>query len=196
MTFKAARCPTCGGDLQVPDDRTSVKCMYCGGEVIVREAIRLAAGRVKEFTTATAVEKIIDESAPFPVEKVKNESYIIFAALLGVGLLSFLCAGREFGIIMLITAVIVGIIMLSIRSSNIKKLKWANEEMSKVPPRKLVTAYKGHCPYCDSDIKLPSGAPGADCPACNKRIVIRDSKFYSVDTPVSGVRLSEKESDA
>lgn len=170
--------------------------MYCGGEVVGREAIRLAAGRVKEFTTATAVEKIIDESAPFPVEKVRNESYIIFAVLVGLGLLSFLCAGREFGIIMSVTAVIVGIIMFSIRSSNIKKLEWANEEMSKVPPRKLVIAYKGHCPYCDSDIKLPSGAQGADCPACKKRIVIRDSKFFSVDTPVSGIRLSGEESDA
>jgi DNA-directed RNA polymerase subunit RPC12/RpoP len=170
--------------------------MYCGGEVVVQEAIRLAAGRVKEFTTATSIEKIIDESAPFPIEKVKNESYIIFAALIGIGLLSFLCAGSEFGIIMLITSIVVGIIMFSIRSSNIKKLKWANKEMSKIPPRKLLVGYKGRCPYCDSDITLPSGAPGADCPACNKRIVIRDTKFFSVDTPVSGIRLSEKESDA
>ncbi len=25
------------------------------------------------------------------------------------------------------------------------------------------------------------------CPVCHKRIVIRDSKFYSVDTPISGL---------
>ena len=191
MTFKAARCPTCGGDLQVPDDRTSVKCMYCGGEVIVREAIRLAAGRVKEFTTATAVEKVIDESTPFPVEQVKNQSYFIFAVLIGIGLLSLLCAGREFGIIMLATSVVVGIIMLVIRSSNIRKLEQANEAMSKIPPRKVLVSYKGHCPYCDSEITLPPNVHGTDCPACNKRIVIRDTKFFSVDTPVSGIRLSE-----
>jgi len=44
MTFKAARCPSCGGDLQVPDDRHAVNCMYCGANVIVREAIQAAAG--------------------------------------------------------------------------------------------------------------------------------------------------------
>ena len=44
MTFKAAKCPNCGGDLQVPDDRTSIKCMYCGGEVMVHTAIQAAAG--------------------------------------------------------------------------------------------------------------------------------------------------------
>ncbi|HEV7684876.1 MAG TPA: CFI-box-CTERM domain-containing protein [Pyrinomonadaceae bacterium] len=44
MTFKAANCPSCSGDLQVPDDRDVVKCMYCGENVIVREAIQAAAG--------------------------------------------------------------------------------------------------------------------------------------------------------
>lgn len=44
MTFRAARCPSCSGELQVPDDRDVVKCMYCGGNVIVREAIQAAAG--------------------------------------------------------------------------------------------------------------------------------------------------------
>lgn len=44
MTFKAASCPSCSGDLQVPDDRDVVKCMYCGENVIVGEAIQAAAG--------------------------------------------------------------------------------------------------------------------------------------------------------
>jgi len=42
--FVAAKCPSCGGDLQVPDDRDQVKCMYCGGTVITRQAIQLASG--------------------------------------------------------------------------------------------------------------------------------------------------------
>lgn len=45
MTFKAAKCPNCAGDIQVPDDRDTAKCMYCGGDVVVREAIRLAGGK-------------------------------------------------------------------------------------------------------------------------------------------------------
>lgn len=43
MTFRPAQCPTCGGSLQVPDDHATVKCLYCGGAVIVREAIQAAA---------------------------------------------------------------------------------------------------------------------------------------------------------
>jgi len=44
MAFKAAICPSCGGDLQVPDDRDSVKCMYCGTNIIVRQAIQAGSG--------------------------------------------------------------------------------------------------------------------------------------------------------
>jgi len=42
MPFKAAKCPNCAGDIQVPDDRDTAKCMYCGSDIIVREAIKLA----------------------------------------------------------------------------------------------------------------------------------------------------------
>lgn len=44
MNFKAAICPSCGGQLRVPDDRDSVKCMYCGSDIVVREAIQKAGG--------------------------------------------------------------------------------------------------------------------------------------------------------
>lgn len=44
MTFKAAICPSCGGQLQVPDDRDSVKCMYCGTDIVVRQAIQSGTG--------------------------------------------------------------------------------------------------------------------------------------------------------
>lgn len=46
MLFTAAKCPNCAGDLQVPEDRDSVKCMYCGSDIIVREAIKAAAASV------------------------------------------------------------------------------------------------------------------------------------------------------
>jgi hypothetical protein len=75
MSFKAATCPNCGGALQVPTDLDSVKCMYCGGEIVVREAIRLAVGQVREFTEATAEENIIDESKPFSIEAYKKQGY-------------------------------------------------------------------------------------------------------------------------
>jgi predicted RNA-binding Zn-ribbon protein involved in translation (DUF1610 family) len=44
VELKPAICPNCGGDLRIPEDRTVVKCMYCGKDIIVREAIAKAIG--------------------------------------------------------------------------------------------------------------------------------------------------------
>lgn len=49
MDFVSAKCPQCGGALQVPEDRDSVKCMYCGTDVLVREAINLFSGDTNNF---------------------------------------------------------------------------------------------------------------------------------------------------
>lgn len=46
MEFKPARCPSCGGELQVPDKMDTVKCMYCGSEIVVKEAIKAASNIV------------------------------------------------------------------------------------------------------------------------------------------------------
>lgn len=32
MSFKPAKCPNCAGDIQVPEDRDTVKCIYCGSD--------------------------------------------------------------------------------------------------------------------------------------------------------------------
>ena len=49
VEFQAARCPSCGGELRVPTDRDVMKCLYCGSEVVVREAI--AAARTPTIQT-------------------------------------------------------------------------------------------------------------------------------------------------
>lgn len=46
MSFKAAKCPNCAGDIQVPEERDTAKCMYCGSDIVVREAIKLAASEI------------------------------------------------------------------------------------------------------------------------------------------------------
>ena len=43
MEFKRAICPSCGGNLQLPPDRKTASCLYCGGELIVQDAINAAA---------------------------------------------------------------------------------------------------------------------------------------------------------
>lgn len=49
MKFIAAICPQCAGSLQVPDDREIVKCMYCGVDVVVRQAVQLIPGNSKNL---------------------------------------------------------------------------------------------------------------------------------------------------
>lgn len=39
MKFIPAKCPSCNGELRVPDDLDFVKCLYCGIDVKVRDAI-------------------------------------------------------------------------------------------------------------------------------------------------------------
>jgi tetratricopeptide (TPR) repeat protein len=41
MKFESAICPSCGGQLQIPDDREFVKCMYCGSEIKVRDVLNI-----------------------------------------------------------------------------------------------------------------------------------------------------------
>ena len=40
MNFVAARCPQCGGDLQLDKDKETGFCMHCGSKIIVQDAIR------------------------------------------------------------------------------------------------------------------------------------------------------------
>ena len=42
MKFIPAKCPTCQGELQVPDDKDFIICMYCGVNVKVRDALKLS----------------------------------------------------------------------------------------------------------------------------------------------------------
>lgn len=57
MIFKAAICPSCGGQLQVPDDRDVVMCMYCGTEIVVREAIQAGSGiNIENYLKLAATE--------------------------------------------------------------------------------------------------------------------------------------------
>ncbi len=43
------------------------------------------------------------------------------------------------------------------------------------------TSIKGLCPYCGYEVSCSSKIPGINCPSCNKRIIIREKKFYKID---------------
>lgn len=40
MSFEAAKCPSCGANIQVPTDTEQANCMYCGRQIFVKEAIQ------------------------------------------------------------------------------------------------------------------------------------------------------------
>lgn len=44
MNFHPAKCPSCSGQLQLPEDRETVRCMYCGTEIIVSVALGSRSG--------------------------------------------------------------------------------------------------------------------------------------------------------
>ena len=48
MELKPAICPFCGADLRLPEDKKVLKCMYCGRDVIVHDAIEKAVSPTVE----------------------------------------------------------------------------------------------------------------------------------------------------
>lgn len=51
MEFIAAVCPQCAGNLQVPDDRDTIKCMYCGTDIIIKDASDSKHKKLKNLAT-------------------------------------------------------------------------------------------------------------------------------------------------
>jgi len=49
VEFIAAKCPNCGGDLRLPDDKKQVKCMYCSFDIIVRDAVNSAQVNIENL---------------------------------------------------------------------------------------------------------------------------------------------------
>ena len=63
MKFVLAKCPSCSGDLQVPDDKDFIICMYCGSSIKVRDAIKISV----ESNLPNLI-KLIEEA-------IKNQNY-------------------------------------------------------------------------------------------------------------------------
>lgn len=186
MNLKAALCPSCGGKLQLPDDKPTASCAYCGAMVTVQEAFRLA-GRVRDFTIATKLEKI-REHTPFDVAAAKrlNNQILIFVAIGGL-LISFCLGGSNRGFGVLMALIFLGLIPIIyfIRSDSLRKIIAADQEILQKGPMVTVIGYKGMCPYCDTSITTKGNVKGETCSACQKRFIVSDSKFYSVDTPLA-----------
>lgn len=60
MEFLKGVCPHCSGELQIPHDRETVICMYCGKELLVKDALvqQEAASRPEPVTDEAAIEAL------------------------------------------------------------------------------------------------------------------------------------------
>lgn len=60
MEFLKGVCPHCSGELQIPHDREMVICMYCGKELLVKDALvqQEAASRPEPVTDEAAIEAL------------------------------------------------------------------------------------------------------------------------------------------
>ena len=60
MEFLKGVCPHCNGELQIPEDRETIICMYCGKELSVKDAVaqQEASSRPEPVTDDTAIEAL------------------------------------------------------------------------------------------------------------------------------------------
>lgn len=73
VEFKAAKCPNCGGNLQLPNNIENVKCLYCGSDIIVRDAIRKV--EVENIASADNLLKLAEEARKSNNNKLAYEYY-------------------------------------------------------------------------------------------------------------------------
>lgn len=185
MTFRAAKCPNCAGSLEVPDDKTTVRCLYCKSEIVVRDAIQLVTNRVREFTKAEAVRFKSDPKQAKGLHQRANVSLIVGGLSFVAFLFSFvaLSASKNNSLIVLVFISLIGA-TLGLTFGLILHITAAFCNSNRV------LGWIGLCPYCETQVRADEADKGLTCPACNRRIVFRDSKFISVDTSVGVARTS------
>lgn len=176
MSFKAAKCPSCQGALQVPDDMDSVKCMYCGVNVMVRQAIQLATGKIKESTNTT------------PIMKARKD---IFAGVIFIlfGLL-FLATENILGAALGLCCL--GMAIFLIFNDGDEEIGFTGEcpycsthlSILYGSASSLLNRFTSLSPSLNANGKII----GITCTACQNRIVVRDNKLFSIDTTVSGAQ--------
>ena len=70
MELKKIKCPTCGGELDIPEDSDQMKCNFCGSKVIIDDKAT-EVGRIKK--AEIKAKKELDEHEL--ENRKKNDSY-------------------------------------------------------------------------------------------------------------------------
>jgi predicted RNA-binding Zn-ribbon protein involved in translation (DUF1610 family) len=184
MDFKVAKCPSCGGKLQIEVSTTVISCAYCGSTVKAQEVLS-AQSIVRALTVATKLEKVRNHT-PFDPYSMKLQTNVVLGLFSAFGLIALtLSEGSE--IMILIGLVVLGLmpVVYTARTNKLSKIIAADEEFAKKGPAVMVIGYEGECPYCGTTVTAGVNVSGETCLACHKRYIIRDCKFFSIETPVT-----------
>ena len=190
MTLQAAKCPNCAGSLEVPDDKATVKCLYCKSEIVVRDAIQLAIGRVKHFTKAEPIRQEPNPEQSHRRRVGAKRSFTVSGISLVVSLISGVAlaamgnddfSGLE-ALIFVVALMVLGLsFAIAVMAFIFGLILNAHAD---APSSNQLLGWIGPCPYCETQVTMGAADKGLTCPACHKRFVLRESKFVSVDTPV------------
>lgn len=142
-------------------------CSNCGNEITESQNFCNKCGN-KIVDEKLEEKKIENENKDFTIGKRQKESFvkkiIIIFLTCGITYLLFFFLSLFVGtsVPTFLTIIIIGIgILLCLSSIGAEIIL-------------------GKCPYCNSDISVPGDAVATNCPICQKRIMIKDNKFYKV----------------
>ena len=153
-------CIKCGNELRENDlfcSKCGNKINYINNDTNNEKTVETQESNVienKEFTEAKKKEKL---------KKIFNALWIngLTGLIVYFGFMTFwYLVNGEFYIPLFLKIVIIGCCVL-----NFIKLIVLEE-------------YSGECPYCKSDLKILGDS--ANCPKCNRRIIVKNNKFYKI----------------
>lgn len=92
MAFKLARCPSCGGDLNITTDKDFLFCPFCGAKII-RDDTRIVIEHINRTVDETKLKELEREedrdSASNRKHRIMGIGWFVIAGILAV--LAFIC---------------------------------------------------------------------------------------------------------
>ncbi|HQY20080.1 MAG TPA: hypothetical protein PLX80_04445 [Ignavibacteria bacterium] len=68
MKITSAKCPSCGGNLEIPDNKDYITCLYCENTVRVRDAVPvLEIDKVENFAVVGVFKKFAEIHLKFTI---------------------------------------------------------------------------------------------------------------------------------
>lgn len=83
MKFVAAKCPSCGANIQVDEDTKKCFCQFCGSQIFVEEAIQMIKGTV-QIDFKNQIDNFLIRANEFMEQKRYSDAEIYFNKVLDI----------------------------------------------------------------------------------------------------------------